>query len=139
MLGVPEYSADPKVVSRVGNVIGETASQEERHVRATGSVSARSRVDDLRQQLSHIPLTDRLVLLWRQPKFSTVGGFVSSKLFTVCRAVEGEAHPIERETLLRLLAVEQRRAWNVVVSHDCAPHASWRMRSTLSAAGTRTL
>jgi hypothetical protein len=52
MLGVPEYSADPKVVSRVGNVIGETASQEERHVRATGSVSARSRVDDLRQQPS---------------------------------------------------------------------------------------
>jgi hypothetical protein len=39
MLGVPEYSADPKVVSRVGNVIGETASQEERHVRASDSLS----------------------------------------------------------------------------------------------------
>jgi hypothetical protein len=33
MLGVPEYSADPKVLSRVGNVIGGTASHEERHVR----------------------------------------------------------------------------------------------------------
>jgi hypothetical protein len=38
MLGVPEYSADPKVLSRVGNVIGETASHEERHVRASDSL-----------------------------------------------------------------------------------------------------
>jgi hypothetical protein len=39
MLGVPEYSADPNVLSRVGNVIGETAGHEERHVRASDSLS----------------------------------------------------------------------------------------------------
>ena len=33
MRDVPEYSADPKVINRVGVVIGETASHEERHVR----------------------------------------------------------------------------------------------------------
>jgi hypothetical protein len=38
MLWVPDYSADPKVLSRVGNVIGETASREERHVRASDSL-----------------------------------------------------------------------------------------------------
>jgi hypothetical protein len=38
MLGVPEYSADPKVLSRVGNVIGVTASHDERHVRASDSL-----------------------------------------------------------------------------------------------------
>jgi hypothetical protein len=38
MQGVPAYSADPDVLSRVGNVIGETASQEERHVRASDSI-----------------------------------------------------------------------------------------------------
>jgi hypothetical protein len=38
MLGVPEYSADPKVASRVGNVIGETAKHEERHVRESDSL-----------------------------------------------------------------------------------------------------
>jgi hypothetical protein len=38
MLGVPDYSADPRVLSRVGNVIGETASQDERHVRASDSI-----------------------------------------------------------------------------------------------------
>ena len=37
MLDIPEYSDDPKVVSRVGNVIGATASHEERHVRASDS------------------------------------------------------------------------------------------------------
>src|SRR5215213_10274296 len=39
VLGVPDYSADPEVLSRVGNVIGVTASHEERHVRATDSVA----------------------------------------------------------------------------------------------------
>jgi hypothetical protein len=39
MVGVPEYSADPSVLSRVGNVIGETASHEERHVRASDSLA----------------------------------------------------------------------------------------------------
>jgi hypothetical protein len=38
MVSVPEYSADPSVLSRVGNVIGETASHEERHVRASDSL-----------------------------------------------------------------------------------------------------
>src|SRR4051812_16156336 len=38
MLGVPEYSADPKVLSRVGNVIGDAARHEERHVRASDSL-----------------------------------------------------------------------------------------------------
>jgi hypothetical protein len=38
MAGVPEYSADPNVLSRVGDVIGETASHEERHVRASDSL-----------------------------------------------------------------------------------------------------
>jgi hypothetical protein len=38
MLGVPEYSADPNVLSRVGNIIGETASHEERHIRASDSL-----------------------------------------------------------------------------------------------------
>src|SRR3954451_19249612 len=37
MLGIPEYSADPNVLVRVGNVIGKTASHEERHVRASDS------------------------------------------------------------------------------------------------------
>ena len=37
MLGVPEYSADPHVLGRVGNVIGETAGHQERHVRASDS------------------------------------------------------------------------------------------------------
>ena len=37
MLGVPEYSADPHVHSRVGNAIGETAGHQERHVRASDS------------------------------------------------------------------------------------------------------
>src|SRR6478672_8043584 len=46
MLGVPEYSADPKVLSRVGNVIGGTASHEERHVRVSDSpIRSTSRVD----------------------------------------------------------------------------------------------
>ena len=39
MLGVPEYSADPNVLSRVGNVISETAGHNERHVRASDSPS----------------------------------------------------------------------------------------------------
>ena len=39
MAGVPEYSVDPKVLDRVGNVIGETASHEERHVRASDSLA----------------------------------------------------------------------------------------------------
>jgi hypothetical protein len=34
-LGVPDYSADPRVLERVGQVIGETASHDERHVRAS--------------------------------------------------------------------------------------------------------
>ena len=38
MIGVPEYSADPKVICRVGNVIGGTANHEERHVRASDSL-----------------------------------------------------------------------------------------------------
>ena len=38
MLGIPEYSADPSVLIRVGNVIGETAKFEERHVRASDSI-----------------------------------------------------------------------------------------------------
>ena len=37
MLGVPEYSDDPKVLNRVGNVIGGTAGHEERHVRVSDS------------------------------------------------------------------------------------------------------
>ena len=35
MLGVPNYSADPEVLSRVGNVIGMAASHKERPVRAS--------------------------------------------------------------------------------------------------------
>jgi hypothetical protein len=38
MLGVPEYSADPNVLTRVGNVIGKTASQQERHVRTSDGI-----------------------------------------------------------------------------------------------------
>ncbi len=38
MHGVPEYLADPKVLSRVGNVIADSASHEERHVRASDSL-----------------------------------------------------------------------------------------------------
>ena len=53
MLGVPEYSADPKVLSRVGNVIGGTASHEERHVRVSDSpISSTSRVVALEQARS---------------------------------------------------------------------------------------
>ena len=53
MLGVPEYSADPKVVSRVGNVIGGTASHEERHVRVSDSpIRSTSRVAALEQARS---------------------------------------------------------------------------------------
>ncbi len=35
--GLPEYSADPKTVGRVGNVIGAAAGGEERHVRGSDS------------------------------------------------------------------------------------------------------
>ena len=35
MLEVPEYSADPKVVNRVGTIIGKASSDEERLVRAS--------------------------------------------------------------------------------------------------------
>lgn len=38
MGAVPDYSADPHVLNRVGKVIGETASFEERHVRASDSL-----------------------------------------------------------------------------------------------------
>ena len=38
MFGVPKYSADPNVLSRVGNVIGKTANHQERHVRASDSL-----------------------------------------------------------------------------------------------------
>ena len=36
--GVPDYSADPSVLNRVGNVIGAAANHEERHVRASDSL-----------------------------------------------------------------------------------------------------
>ncbi len=72
-------------------------------------------------QLSHIALTDRFMLLGCQPEFSAIGYLVSPKLFAVCRAVEGKAHPVEREALLRLLTVEQCRAWNFLMSHDLRP------------------
>ena len=50
MLGVPEYSADPKVLSRVGNVIGGAASHEERQVRMSDSpIRSTSRVAALEQ------------------------------------------------------------------------------------------
>jgi len=50
MVGVPEYSADRNVLSRVGNVIGETASHEERHVRASDSLTrSTSRVTEPEQ------------------------------------------------------------------------------------------
>jgi hypothetical protein len=39
MLGVPDYSADPNVIDRVGGVIGKTAGNEERHVRASDSIT----------------------------------------------------------------------------------------------------
>jgi hypothetical protein len=35
MLGIADYSVDPKVVGRVGDIIGETAAHDERHVRAS--------------------------------------------------------------------------------------------------------
>ena len=38
MVAVPDYSADPNVLNRVGKVIGETASDGERHVRASDSL-----------------------------------------------------------------------------------------------------
>ena len=48
MHGVPDYSADPDVLSRVGNVIGATTSHEERRVRASDSVDrSTSRVTTL--------------------------------------------------------------------------------------------
>ena len=50
MLAIPEYSADPNVLSRVGNVIGETAGHEERHVRAGDSLPrSTSKVNSLEQ------------------------------------------------------------------------------------------
>ena len=53
MLGVPEYSADPNVLSRVGNVIGGTANGEERQVRASDSpIRSTSRVVALEQARS---------------------------------------------------------------------------------------
>ena len=39
MVAVPDYSADPHVLNRVGKVIGETASDGERHVRASDSLA----------------------------------------------------------------------------------------------------
>jgi hypothetical protein len=38
MLGVPEYGADPYVLTRVGSVIGKAASHEERHVRESDGI-----------------------------------------------------------------------------------------------------
>jgi hypothetical protein len=38
MAGMPDYSDDPKVLSRVGSVIGATASHDERHIRARDSI-----------------------------------------------------------------------------------------------------
>ena len=60
MLGVPEYSADPKVLNRVGNVIGGAASHEERHVRVSDSpIRSTSRV--AAQEQAHI---GPRILLW---------------------------------------------------------------------------
>lgn len=72
MLGVPEYSADPKVVSRVGNVIGETASQEERHVRASDSLPRSTSKATLPEQAHSAPS----IWLWSVSmgtSFCTVG------------------------------------------------------------------
>ena len=60
MQGVPAYSADPDVLSRVGNVIGETASHEERHVRASDSIPrSTSKVTSPEQ-----PHSGPSILLW---------------------------------------------------------------------------
>ena len=52
MLGIPDYSVDPKVIGRVGKIIGETAAHDERHVRASdGDVRSTDKVsaDKLRR------------------------------------------------------------------------------------------
>jgi len=54
MVGVPEYSADPKVLARVGDVISVTAGHEERHVRASDSIArSTSRMTAPEQLLRH--------------------------------------------------------------------------------------
>ena len=57
--GLPEYSSDPKTVGRVGKLIGETARDEERHVRASDGRS-RSTDKNLQEEQRSAPN----VLLW---------------------------------------------------------------------------
>jgi hypothetical protein len=72
MLGVPDYSDDPKVLSRVGNVIGVTATNEERHVRASDSLPrSTSRVESPKQLHSRPSVW--LLSAWLGTLLCTVG------------------------------------------------------------------
>jgi hypothetical protein len=52
MLGVPDYSADPRALSRVGKVIGKSARHDERHVRASDGLH-RSTSKDTSSEQAH--------------------------------------------------------------------------------------
>ena len=71
MVGVPSYSDDPKVLSRVGNVIGVTASQEERHVRASDSLLRSTSKVTIPTQ-AH---TEPRILLWSVSMGTAIGTF----------------------------------------------------------------
>jgi hypothetical protein len=72
MLGVADYSADPKVLARVGNVIGGSAGHEERHVRASdGLLRSTSKV--AKPERSDKASSDLLWSVTMGTSFCTVG------------------------------------------------------------------
>jgi hypothetical protein len=69
-------------------------------------------------QLEHIARLDGRPLLLVEAVFAAIGLLVLDERSTVLRAVEGEAHPVERQTLLRLVSVEHGGAGNVLRHRD---------------------
>ena len=76
-------------------------------------------------QLEHVAALHRRALLGRQAVFGAVGVLVAEERRAVLRAVEREAHAVERVALLRLIAVEQRRARNLVAAVLLAVALAW--------------
>src|SRR4029078_12262852 len=70
----------------------------------------------------------RVAMLRRQSVFPAIGRFVAQEIRAVFCTVEGEAHPVQRKTPLRLLAVENHSPRTIVVSHGGAPRAERKDR-----------
>jgi|SRR4051794_25887917 hypothetical protein len=73
MLAVPEYSADPEVLMRVGDVIGNTASHEERHVRESDGLSRSTSKVAVSSNQSHSGPSIGLWAVSMGTSFCTVG------------------------------------------------------------------